>query len=105
MSVSLRQLSVFRTLMQTLSVTETASRLRITQPAVSKTLAQLEDSLGLVLFHRSRGRLHPGSDAERLYVEATRLHQDESEEGPVPARSGHRIGVETFNGPQGDAGR
>lgn len=73
MPVSLRQLSVFQLLMQTQSVTETANRLRITQPAVSKMLAQLEETLGLVLFHRSHGRLHPGPDAERIYIEASRL--------------------------------
>jgi DNA-binding transcriptional LysR family regulator len=70
---SLRQLAIFRTLMETQSVTETANRHNITQPAVSKMLAQLEDHFGLQLFHRSRGRLHPGPDADRLYVETQRL--------------------------------
>ncbi len=70
---SLRQLTLFRTLMETQSVTETASRHGVTQPAVSKTLSQLEEQLGLRLFHRAHGRVYPGPDAERLYVETERL--------------------------------
>lgn len=89
---SLRQLALFRTLMETQSVTETAKRMGITQPAVSKMLAQLEDVVGLQLFHRSRGRIHPGPDAERLYVDTERLlEQVEAFNKSVSAmRSGKR---------------
>ncbi|WP_142502192.1 LysR substrate-binding domain-containing protein [Klebsiella sp. 2680] len=73
-----RQLEVFRTLMQTFSVSETAVRLHVTQPAVSKTLAALEELVGLPLFKRVRGRLVPTVAAERLGVDVDRIfaHMD-----------------------------
>ena len=71
--ITLRQLLMFRTLMETRSVTETANLIGVTQPAVSKTLAQVEAALGLELFERKRGRLRPLPNAERLHVEAGRL--------------------------------
>jgi len=70
---SLRQFRVFRAVMQTGSVTEAATRLGLTQPAVSKTLASLEAVLGLELFKRYRGRLYPGAEAEQLQLEVERL--------------------------------
>jgi len=71
--ITLRQLLMFRTLMETRSVTETANLIGVTQPAVSKTLAQIEATLGIELFQRLHGRIRPLPNAERLYVEADRL--------------------------------
>lgn len=52
------------------SVTHAADALSITQPAVSRLIADLEDSLGFALFERKRGQpLRPTEDAEILYVE------------------------------------
>ena len=70
---NLRQLHTFRILMQTQNVTEAARQLNVTQPAVSKTIASLEDSLGARLFRRIRGRLYPSGDATRLLIEIERL--------------------------------
>jgi len=69
MKPNLRQLEVFSVLMETGSVSETAKRLHVTQPAVSKTLATLEEAVGLSLFHRVHGRIVPTTDAERLNSE------------------------------------
>ena len=55
------------------SVTDAAQSLNVTQPAVSKVLAQLELAVGFSLFARLHGRLHPTSDARLLYAEATSL--------------------------------
>ena len=70
---NLRHLEIFRTLSQTLSVTETARVLNITQPAVSKAMAQLQNSIGIQMFKRVRGRLQASEDALRLLAETERL--------------------------------
>nr|WP_246160639.1 LysR family transcriptional regulator [Aureimonas fodinaquatilis] len=70
---NLRHLQIFRTLIQTLSVTETANLLHVSQPAVSKAMAQLQEEVGFQLFVRLNGRLKPSPDALRLLVEAERV--------------------------------
>lgn len=67
--LNLRQLEVFRVVMEQGSVTDAAQVLNITQPAVSKTLAKLEETIGFSLFGRLHGRLHPTGDAHRLNAE------------------------------------
>ena len=47
-----RRLLIFTTLARTLSFSETATQLGITQPAVSKCIATLEAELGGALFVR-----------------------------------------------------
>lgn len=66
---TLRQLEAFRAVMRSGSVTEAGKLLRLTQPTISKLIAQLERSAGLKLFVRANGRLIPRSEAETL------LHQ------------------------------
>ena len=70
---NLRQLEVFRVVMELGSVTAAAGALNITQPAVSKALGQLEETLGFSLFGRLHGRLHPTGDAHRLYADVSGL--------------------------------
>ena len=53
-ALSLKQIQYFVTLSQLRSFTETANRLAISQPAISKTLKELEDLLEARLFERSR---------------------------------------------------
>lgn len=72
-SPNLRHLEIFRTLVQTLSVTRTGEMLNISQPAVSKAIAQLQETVGLELFQRVRGRLQPSEDALRLLAETEKL--------------------------------
>lgn len=71
--LNLRHLEVFRTVMEQGSVTDAAQALNITQPAVSKALAGLEQSFGFALFGRLHGRLHPTGDAHRLNAEIASL--------------------------------
>jgi DNA-binding transcriptional LysR family regulator len=71
-----RQIEVFHAVMTTGSTTGAAARLRITQPAVSTTLARMQDELGLVLFTRRSGRLVPTPEAELLARQTATLMED-----------------------------
>lgn len=62
-----RQMSTLCEIMRTGSVSEAARNLGRTQPAVSHILARLEDEIGMPLFERRQGRLHPVPEAEYLY--------------------------------------
>lgn len=73
MALTHRQLEAFHAFMETGTVTATADRLRISQPATSKILAGLEYDLKLKLFRRVRKRLVPTNEAHMLYMEVHRL--------------------------------
>lgn len=62
----LHELDAFRTVLRVRSVSEAARLLGLSQPAVSKSLRQLEARLGFALFERLGGRLHPTPEAEAL---------------------------------------
>jgi len=70
--MNLRELEVFRAIMRDGTITAAANSLGISQPAVSKLLAHLEDRLGYVLFDRISGRLAPTMEAQLLYADADR---------------------------------
>lgn len=70
---NLRHLEIFLTLCATRSVTQTADRLNITQPAVSKAISALEQMLQIRLFDRQRNRLHLTANGAHLRDEAERL--------------------------------
>lgn len=65
-----RQIEAFRAVMTHGSVTRAAESLYVTQPAVSRLIADLERELGIPLFHRDRGRLHATPEAQLLFQEA-----------------------------------
>ena len=68
--MNLRQIEAFRTVMIAGSVTGASEALAISQPAVSRLIADLEYSLGFDLFDRRRGHaLQPTEEAEALYRE------------------------------------
>lgn len=71
--MNLKQMSVFREVMVTGSVSEAARNLNRTQPSVSHTLATLEDELGMKLFDRRGGRLHAVPEAHYLFEECDAL--------------------------------
>ena len=73
MPFSLRQMEVFRLLMQTRNVTETARLLRISQPAASQMLKELEQRLGLALFVRSGNRIRPTGEARALITDVEQI--------------------------------
>jgi DNA-binding transcriptional LysR family regulator len=73
--LNLRQIEVFRAVMLAGSVTDAARILHISQPAVSRLLRHTEDRLGLPLFQRVRGRLHPTEQAQVLYAEVEKAYR------------------------------
>ncbi|MBL4802850.1 MAG: LysR family transcriptional regulator [Emcibacter sp.] len=66
---SLKSLTVFKTLFENGTATKTAKALGITQSGVSRSLAQLEENLGIPLFIRDKNRLISTPEAEELYKE------------------------------------
>lgn len=73
MPLSLRQLEVFRLVMQTRNLTEAARLLRVSQPAISQGLKELEAQLGLSLFVRRGSRISPTGEARMLLPDVERL--------------------------------
>ena len=69
MLLSVRELEVFRHVMQSGSITGAARVLHITQPAVSKMLQQAEARLGFSLFLRLGRTLRPTAEAQALFPE------------------------------------
>ncbi|MEX2969399.1 LysR family transcriptional regulator [Streptomyces sp. C184] len=57
MTIELRHFRCFLAIAETLSITRAAERLHLTQPAVSRTLRQLEQELGIRLVDRSTHHL------------------------------------------------
>lgn len=64
-----RQVEVFQAVMTTGTASRAAQILRISQPAVSKAIQELERSVGFALFFRTKGRLLPTEEARQLYRE------------------------------------
>ncbi len=71
--MNVREIEIFRVVMQEGSVSRAAQSLRISQPAASKYIAQLERRLGLALFVRTGGRLIPTPEARALFDQVDRL--------------------------------
>ena len=66
---SLKSLLIFKTLYETGTATRTARDLGITQSGVSRSLAQLEENIGIPLFMRHKKRLIVLPEADELYSE------------------------------------
>ena len=72
--INLRQLEIFKAIMDQGSVKEAAGRLNITQPSVSKHLGLLEHDVGIKLFERTGNRLIPTPEGEALYDELLNVY-------------------------------
>ncbi|XTZ39179.1 LysR family transcriptional regulator [Salmonella enterica] len=71
-AVNLRHIEIFHAVMTAGNLTEAATLLKTSQPTVSRELARFEKVLGLKLFERTRGRLHPTVQGLRLFEEVQR---------------------------------
>jgi DNA-binding transcriptional LysR family regulator len=65
--MNLRQVEIYRAVMLGGSASRAALLLGISQPAVSRAIADLEGDLGFLLFDRSRGRLVPTTEGQLFY--------------------------------------
>ncbi len=62
-----RQIEAFRCLMLAGTSVGAARKMNVTQPAISRLIADLESTLGFRLFNRSKGRLEPTIAGVRFY--------------------------------------
>ena len=71
--MNFRQVEAFRAVMVTGSASRAAELLQVTQPAVSRSIQDLEKSTGFQLFDRVRGRLVPTAEGKLFFrdVETT----------------------------------
>lgn len=65
--IRFRQIEAFRCLMIAGTSVGAARKMHITQPAISRLIADLEADLGFRLFNRSKGRLEPTTAGVRYY--------------------------------------
>jgi DNA-binding transcriptional LysR family regulator len=72
-NINLRQVEAFRAVIENGTVSAAADALNVTQPAVSKLVANLESDTGLRLFDRAKGKLSPTVHGMRLYEEVDRI--------------------------------
>ncbi len=68
-TINLKSLECFRAIIEFGSATSAARELKLTQPAVSRSLGMLEQWVGFELFIRSKGRLIPTDEALAFYNE------------------------------------
>jgi DNA-binding transcriptional LysR family regulator len=71
--MNLRQMEVFRAVMLTGGVGGAAELLHVSQPAISKMLAQAARQAEFPLFEKVKGRLVPTPEAQALYAEVDAL--------------------------------
>ncbi|CAE6851047.1 LysR family transcriptional regulator [Paraburkholderia nemoris] len=69
----LRHIEILLAIMRAGTISKAAEMLCISQPAMSKALAQTEHSLGFALFKRVHSRLVPTREAEILFAESHKL--------------------------------
>lgn len=67
-----RHIETIHAIILTGSVTGAATRLHLTQPAISNVLRDAEERLGITLFERRGGRLIPTASADALFNEIER---------------------------------
>ncbi|MFV0335510.1 MAG: LysR family transcriptional regulator [Tropicimonas sp.] len=69
-----RQIEAFRSVMMTGGITSAAEAMHVTQPAVSRLIRDLEQTMRFQLFERRGVRLDPTPEATLLYREVERLY-------------------------------
>src|ERR1700749_3753872 len=90
-----RDMEVFVRVIEAGSFSAAARNLRIGQPAISKTIADLEDRLGVRLLVRSTRRLSPTEAGLAFYERALRAvtEANEAEVAAPPPRGGPATGA------------
>lgn len=73
--MNLRQIEVFRAVMNTGTTLNAAKLLHVSQPGISRMIRHIELNLGVTLFERSKGRLLPTPEARTLHTEIDRVYR------------------------------
>ncbi len=73
--LTLRQIEVLRAVLRAGTLVGAARELGIAQPTVTRIIRRTEDVVGLALFDRSGGRLHPTAEARRILDEIDRAFE------------------------------
>ena len=71
--IHVRQIEAFRAVVTLRSMTAAAGFLGISQPAVSRLMADFQDTVGLKLFRRGRNSAEPTHDAMLLFEQVDKL--------------------------------
>lgn len=71
--MNLNQITAFRAVMNSTSISDAARKLGRTQPAVSMAIRSLEEVLGLKLFERKGNKLIPVPEAHYLHAESQEI--------------------------------
>ena len=71
--MNFKQLDALQAIIATGSTTGAGSRMGLSQSAVSRLLGQLEESLGIILFARKKGRLIATPEAAELLAEISKV--------------------------------
>lgn len=90
MALNLNHLRIFHTVVEEGSITGAARRLHISQPAVSKQLADLEGAVGTTLVDRLPRGIRPTAGGELLAEHARRIF---AEEEAAERRLGQLLGL------------
>jgi DNA-binding transcriptional LysR family regulator len=70
--ITLRHLEAFRAIMVRRTVTGAAAMLEVTQPVVTRLIAEFEERISIPLFERTKGRLVPTPEATLMFED---VHQ------------------------------
>lgn len=73
--MNFRQVEAFRAVMITGSASRAADLLQITQPAISRSILELEKTTGFQLFDRIRGRLVPTAEGQLFFRDVEHTFQ------------------------------
>ena len=81
--MTVKHMRVFVTVYQEMNITRAAEKLHMTQPAVTRSIQELESHYGIHLFERLHNRLHRTPGSEDFYARALHIVQsfDELEKG------------------------
>src|SRR5690554_5600261 len=75
MSISGRQIEAFRAVMISGTTKAAAELMHVSQPVISKLIAQMESRLGYALFERTGNAIVPNDSARKLFEEALHVHE------------------------------
>lgn len=72
--MNIRQVEIFKAVMEHGSITKAAENLNIAQPSASKHLKSLEDNLKIKLFERTKNKLVPTTEGQALFDQVERVY-------------------------------